>query len=101
MKHQSEYRDPALAMLQLQALRQALAGCARSMTFMEVCGTHTMAIARYGLRALLPEGVRLISGPGCPVCVTPTAIINAALAMAEMPAFSPRARIDNPADLRA
>jgi hydrogenase expression/formation protein HypD len=38
---------------------------------MEVCGTHTVAIARHGLRQALPEGVRLISGPGCPVCVTP------------------------------
>jgi hydrogenase expression/formation protein HypD len=54
-------------------------------SIMEVCGTHTMAIARYGLRGLLPENVRLISGPGCPVCVTPTGIINAALTMAEMP----------------
>ncbi|MCD7829942.1 MAG: hydrogenase formation protein HypD, partial [Clostridiales bacterium] len=38
---------------------------------MEVCGTHTMAIAKAGLRQLLPEGVELRSGPGCPVCVTP------------------------------
>ena len=37
---------------------------------MEVCGTHTMAIARSGLRSMLPENVELISGPGCPVCVT-------------------------------
>jgi hydrogenase expression/formation protein HypD len=37
---------------------------------MEGCGTHTAAIARAGLRSLLPEGVRLVSGPGCPVCVT-------------------------------
>lgn len=38
---------------------------------MEVCGTHTMAISRYGLRQLIPETINLISGPGCPVCVTP------------------------------
>ncbi len=50
---------------------------------MEVCGTHTMAIARFGLRGLMPDGVRLISGPGCPVCVTPTSIINASLRLAE------------------
>ena len=37
---------------------------------MEICGTHTMAIAKGGLRSLLPASVRLISGPGCPVCVT-------------------------------
>ena len=50
----------------------------RNINIMEVCGTHTMAIARYGLRGLMPGSLRLISGPGCPVCVTPTSIINAA-----------------------
>ncbi|TLN24110.1 hypothetical protein FDZ71_02165 [bacterium] len=40
-------------------------------SIMEVCGTHTVAIARMGLRDLLPSGVTLLSGPGCPVCVTP------------------------------
>lgn len=43
---------------------------------MEVCGTHTMAISRYGLRQLIPENINLISGPGCPVCVTPTSDID-------------------------
>ena len=38
---------------------------------MEVCGTHTVAIRRFGLQRLLPETVKLVSGPGCPVCVTP------------------------------
>lgn len=46
---------------------------------MEVCGSHTMAIARSGLKSLLPEGASLVSGPGCPVCVTPGQIIDAAL----------------------
>ena len=41
------------------------------MRLMEVCGTHTMALARTGVRQLLPPQVQLISGPGCPVCVTP------------------------------
>ncbi|MBN2323852.1 MAG: hydrogenase formation protein HypD [Spirochaetes bacterium] len=49
---------------------------------MEVCGTHTMAIARYGLRGLLPKGLVLLSGPGCPVCVTPASIIDAAIGLA-------------------
>jgi len=53
------------------------------LTFMEVCGTHTMAAARAGLRTLLPERVRLISGPGCPVCVTPVGFIDHALALAQ------------------
>lgn len=48
---------------------------------MEVCGTHTMAIAKAGIKSLLPEGVRLVSGPGCPVCVTPAEVIDAALAL--------------------
>jgi len=46
---------------------------------MEVCGTHTMAIFRSGVRSLLPPKVKLISGPGCPVCVTPAGYIDAAL----------------------
>jgi hydrogenase expression/formation protein HypD len=55
------------------------------LTFMEVCGTHTMAIARFGLRELLPEGVRLISGPGCPVCVTAMPDLDRVLALARLP----------------
>ena len=54
-------------------------------TIMEVCGTHTHAIRRYGIRQLLPEQVRLVSGPGCPVCVTDSADIALALALANMP----------------
>lgn len=46
--------------------------------FMEVCGTHTMEIGRLGLRSLLPKNIELISGPGCPVCVTPGRYIDAA-----------------------
>ena len=46
---------------------------------MEVCGTHTMAIAKSGIKSMLPENVRLLSGPGCPVCVTPPEIIDAVL----------------------
>lgn len=47
--------------------------------FMEVCGTHTMTVARYALRRLLPENVKLLSGPGCPVCVTPEAQIDSVI----------------------
>ena len=52
---------------------------------MEVCGTHTMAIAKAGIKKLLPPQVRLVSGPGCPVCVTPPEVIDAALALSEKP----------------
>jgi len=52
---------------------------------MEVCGTHTVAISRFGLRSLLPERLRLLSGPGCPVCVTPVGEIDRAIAIARLP----------------
>lgn len=52
---------------------------------MEICGTHTMAIAKSGLKSLLPESVQLISGPGCPVCVTPDGVIDAILKLTEDP----------------
>lgn len=51
-------------------------------TFMEVCGTHTQAIGRWGLRDLLPQNIRLVSGPGCPVCVTPGEYIDNACGLA-------------------
>ena len=66
-------------------IHELAAGLPRPVTFMEVCGTHTHAIAAAGLRRLLPEGVRLISGPGCPVCVTPVDYLDHALTLAERP----------------
>ena len=54
-------------------------------TFMEVCGTHTMAIARSGLRDLLPPNVRLVSGPGCPVCVTAMHDLDTVIALCDLP----------------
>jgi hydrogenase expression/formation protein HypD len=56
-----------------------------ALTFMEVCGTHTMAIARFGLRDLLPATIRLVSGPGCPVCVTAMRDLDAVIALARLP----------------
>lgn len=53
--------------------------------FMEVCGTHTMAIAKYSIRALMPPGITLISGPGCPVCVTSTADIDRFIEASRLP----------------
>ena len=85
MRHQDEYRDPELARLQLHAIRAVVADYDRPMTFMEVCGTHTMAISQHGIRALLPEAIRLISGPGCPVCVTPVDYVDRAVALARRP----------------
>ena len=52
------------------------------MILMEVCGTHTVSIFRHGIRELLPSSIRLLSGPGCPVCVTDQGDIDAALSLA-------------------
>ncbi len=57
----------------------------RPMKLMEVCGTHTMAIAKSGIKSLLPENISLLSGPGCPVCVTPAEQIDAVLDLAMEP----------------
>ena len=57
----------------------------RTVKLMEVCGTHTMSIARSGLKHLLPDGLELVSGPGCPVCVTPIGYVDAAIELARRP----------------
>ena len=57
----------------------------RRIQVMEVCGTHTVAIFRTGIRSLLPANLRLVSGPGCPVCVTAQRHIDAALELAGRP----------------
>ena len=57
----------------------------RDVRFMEVCGTHTMSAFRSGLRQLLPSRVHLLSGPGCPVCVTETNYVDAAIELARRP----------------
>ncbi len=57
----------------------------RPVRIMEVCGTHTMSIFRHGIRSLLPAGITLLSGPGCPVCVTPASHIDAFVAAARLP----------------
>ncbi len=80
-----EFRDPAVARKLVAALRENVASHPAAMTFMEVCGTHTMAIYQHGIRALLPENIRLISGPGCPVCVTPIDYVDHAVALARRP----------------
>ena len=66
----------------LEAIRRLDVG---SVNLMEVCGTHTMAIAKAGIKSLLPENVQLLSGPGCPVCVTPAEVIDRILDLAMEP----------------
>jgi len=72
-------RDPAAVRSTLQALQ---ARTRRPWTLMEVCGGQTHTILRWGLDQLLPQGLRLIHGPGCPVCVTPASTIDQALQLA-------------------
>jgi hydrogenase expression/formation protein HypD len=82
MKYIDEFRNQAL----VQDLARRLAAVAQGpATIMEVCGTHTMAAARFGLKSLLPPGVQLVSGPGCPVCVTAASDLDAFLALGEKP----------------
>jgi len=67
------YRSPDL----IEKITRDLSSWQKPVKFMEVCGTHTMTIGHWGIRKLLPQSISLISGPGCPVCVTPSGIIDA------------------------
>ena len=81
MKYIDEYRDGAKAQAIAGAIK-AEADPARTYHLMEFCGGHTHAISRYGLEDLLPANVRMIHGPGCPVCVLPIGRIDAAIWLA-------------------
>ncbi len=84
MKYIDEFRDGKLA----RGLAKAVAAAAdpgRSYQLMEFCGGHTHAIHRYGIEDLLPDAVRMVHGPGCPVCVLPMGRIDNAIALANTP----------------
>jgi hydrogenase expression/formation protein HypD len=85
MKFVDEFRDGRAARLLAAAIQQTVT---RPWSLMEVCGGQTHAIVRFGLDAMLPPDLTLIHGPGCPVCVTPVALIDQALAIAERPGVS-------------
>lgn len=77
------FKDPQLARGLIESIgKLAPVGGA---TLMEVCGTHTVAIARNGIRNLMPPGTRLASGPGCPVCVTSNRDIDTVIALTRIP----------------
>lgn len=80
MKFQDEFRDRKLVQNMASNIHRMAERLTAPVNFMEVCGTHTMSIYQYGIRSLLPENVRLVSGPGCPVCVTPIGYVDKALA---------------------
>ena len=83
MRFDEGFRRPEGVPRLAQAIREQAGS--RTLRFMEICGTHTMAIAKAGLRPLLAPQVRLLSGPGCPVCVTPAGVIDAVLELAARP----------------
>jgi hydrogenase expression/formation protein HypD len=82
MKFVDEYRDAALVKTLAAAIARATTG---NWTVMEICGGQTHAIVKFGLDELLPPGITLVHGPGCPVCVTPSELIDQAVALALKP----------------
>src|SRR3982750_1092231 len=82
MKYLDEYRAPRGAGRLLEAIRRAQT---RPWTVMEVCGGQPPTLVRSGIDRLVPDGLRVIHGPGCPVCVTPLEQIDRALAIAARP----------------
>ena len=79
LKHVEEYRNADLSRSLAEKIRRI---STRNIRLMEVCGTHTVSIFRSGIRSLLPETISLLSGPGCPVCVTAQSEIDAFIALA-------------------
>ena len=79
----AKFKDPAIARDLVHAIERFAP--ASGATLMEVCGTHTVSIARAGIRDLMPSGTRLASGPGCPVCVTSNRDIDTVIALARIP----------------
>jgi hydrogenase expression/formation protein HypD len=81
MKYVDEYRDPALARVLLERIHKEATS---PWTVMEVCGGQTHTLIRCGIDRLVPQQLRLLHGPGCPVCVTPLELIDQALAIARL-----------------
>src|SRR5699024_2047481 len=84
MLFEDTFRRPEGSARLLEAIHE-LTEKTGPLRLMEICGTHTMAIAKAGLRSALAPGVQLLSGPGCPVCVTPAGAIDAILQLCGKP----------------
>ncbi len=82
MRYIDEYRDQAAARNYAKLIRQVMT---KPWTIMEICGGQTHTIVKYGIEELLPGELRLVHGPGCPVCVTPLETIDKAIAIASRP----------------
>src|ERR1700723_4043588 len=87
LRYVDEFRDPDLITKASEEIRR-LADPARHYRIMEVCGGHTHAIYRFGLKDILPSNIELIHGPGCPVCVLPMGRIDDGLSIAEDPSVT-------------
>ena len=85
MKYLDEFRDPGVARALTRRLHAAAARLPRPVRVMEICGGHTTALLRAGIHSILPPAVRILSGPGCPVCVTPGSVIDEAIWLAQQP----------------
>lgn len=85
MRYVDEFRDATLAKKLLDDLVREAGRLDHRATLMEVCGTHTMSIYRHGLKPLFPPQIKLVSGPGCPVCVTPMGYVDMAIELARKP----------------
>ena len=81
LKHIDEYRDSEIAKSLLQKIKTI---SKKDVRLMEVCGTHTVSIFRSGIRSVLPPTISLLSGPGCPVCVTDQAEVDAFIELARI-----------------
>jgi hydrogenase expression/formation protein HypD len=82
MKYVEEYRDPELSRKLLERIHQR---SRKHIKLMEFCGGHTVAIFKHGLRQLLPPNIEMLSGPGCPVCVTANGDLDTAIALGKIP----------------
>ena len=84
MKYVDEYRDGRVARRLVQEIRRTQT---RPWVIMEVCGGQTHSIVKHGIDFLLPQGIELVHGPGCPVCVLPMGRIDDGLSLAAQPDF--------------
>ncbi len=82
MKYLTEFRNGEIAQRMAHEIRQV---ATRPWKIMEVCGGQTHSIIKNGIDQMLPAGIEMIHGPGCPVCVTPLELIDKALAIAAQP----------------
>ena len=85
MKYIQEFRNPEISKLLIQQIKELSTQIHRKVNLMEICGGHTYAIFRFGINKVLPENINLISGPGCPVCVTSQSYIDEAIEYAKQP----------------